>query len=206
MYQPTERLELDFLDASVSLESVCREFSFITDLEHFSISQEALEVSMEENVYGGRPNAAGLVVSGAVNYAKRMERKAFQKAGEVAGKAVGDAVGYARGYSEGKTVCKAEGSGGGGQMTDGTIRDKEGRTIYPVVVTFTERHKNGNQIVSYGVVFSYSKNISVTSNIINDGKPKSFVDLGTSIVGGGVEYTYKSAEATSVSASINTRA
>ena len=86
MYQPTERLELDFLDASVSLESVCREFSFITDLEHFSISQEALEVSMEENVYGGRPNAAGLVVSGAVNYAKRMERKAFQKAGEVAGK------------------------------------------------------------------------------------------------------------------------
>ena len=86
MYQPTERLELDFLDASVSLESVCREFSLITDLEHFSISQEALEVSMEENVYGGRPNAAGLVVSGAVNYAKRMERKAFQKAGEVAGK------------------------------------------------------------------------------------------------------------------------
>ena len=40
MYQPMERLEIDFLDASVSLESVCREFSNITDLEHFSISQE----------------------------------------------------------------------------------------------------------------------------------------------------------------------
>jgi hypothetical protein len=86
MYPSTERLEIDFLDASVSLESICREFSNLTDLEHFAISQEALCVSMEENVYGGRPNAAGLVVSGAVNYAKRMERKAFQKAGEVAGK------------------------------------------------------------------------------------------------------------------------
>lgn len=90
-------------------------------------------------------------------------------------------------------------------MTNGTIRDEGGRTIYPVIVTFTERHKNGNQIVSSEVVFSYSERISVTSNIINDGKSKSFVGLGTSIVGGGVEYTYKSAEATSVSASINTR-
>ena len=90
-------------------------------------------------------------------------------------------------------------------MTDGTIRDKEGRTIYPVIVTFTERHKNGNQIVSYGVVFSYSENIYITSSVSTNGKSKSFVNLGSSIVGGGVEYTYKSAEATSVNASINTR-
>ena len=145
--------------------------------------------------------AAGKAVGDAVSYSRGYS------AGEVAGKAVGDAVGYARGYSEGEAAGKAAGSGGsgGGQMTNGTIRDEEGRTIYPVIVTFTERHKDGKQIVSYGVVFSYSKNISVTSNITNNGKSKSFVDLGTSIVGGGVEYTYKSAEATSVSASINTR-
>ena len=90
-------------------------------------------------------------------------------------------------------------------MTDGTIRDKEGRTIYPVIVTFTERHKNGNQIVSHEVVFSYSNNITISTTISNNGKPKSFVNLGNLIVGGGVEYTYKSAEATSVNVSVNTR-
>lgn len=86
MYPSAERLEIDFLDASVSLESICREFSNLTDLEHFAISQEALCVSMEENVYGGRPNAAGLVASGAINYINRMEKKAWAKAGEVVGK------------------------------------------------------------------------------------------------------------------------
>ena len=89
-------------------------------------------------------------------------------------------------------------------MTNGTIRDEEGRTIYPVIVTFTERHKNGNQIVSHEVVFSYSNNITISTTISTNGQSKSFVKLGNSIVGGGVEYTYKSAEATSVNASINT--
>ena len=145
--------------------------------------------------------AAGTAAGEAAGYSRGYSE------GEAAGKAVGYSDGMAAGYSEGEAAGKAEGSGGGsggGQMTNGTIRDEAGRTIYPVVVTFTERHKDGNQIVSNGVVFSYSKNISVTNNISNNGKSKVFVDLGTKIVGGGVEYTYKSAEATFVSASINT--
>ena len=85
MYQKSGQLEVDFLDASVSLEDICREFSNIYDYEQYDISMEAIVISMEENVYGGRPNAAGLVASGAVNYVNRMHKKAWSKAGEVVG-------------------------------------------------------------------------------------------------------------------------
>ena len=85
MYQKSGQLEVDFLDASVSLEDICREFSNIHDYEQYDISMEAIVISMEENVYGGRPNAAGLVASGAVNYVNRMHKKAWSKAGEVVG-------------------------------------------------------------------------------------------------------------------------
>ena len=86
MYQKSGQLEVDFLDASVSLEDICREFSNIHDYEQYDISMEAIVISMEENVYGGRPNAAGLATSGAVNYVNRMHKKAWSKAGEVVGK------------------------------------------------------------------------------------------------------------------------
>lgn len=88
-------------------------------------------------------------------------------------------------------------------MTNGTIRDEKGRIIYPVVVTFTESDKTGNEIVSQEVAFTYSKNFITTSSVAYDGQSKVFVRLGN-IIGGGVEYTYKSERPVSVSASVNT--
>ena len=163
--------------------------------------------------------AAGKAVGKAAGY---LEGEAAGKAvgysdGVAVGKADGDAVGYTRGYSAGETAgytrgeaagkaaCSGSGSGGGGQqMPDGTLRDAQGRTIYPVTVTFTEYDETYNEIVSQAVVYSYSKNIFVTNNAYSHGKSKSFVNLGNSIVGGGVEYTYKSAQPDSVTALINT--
>ena len=178
------------------------------------ISQNELQAKLAAQYSSGYSDgtAAGTAAGDAAGYSRGYS------AGEVAGKAAGDAVGYARGYSEGKAVGytegyskgkaagEAAGSGGsgGGQMTGGTIRDEQGRTIYPVVVKFTERLNNGTEIVSREVAFSYSKNITTYNIVFTNGQSKSFVKLGNSIVGGGVEYTYKSAEATYVSAHIDT--
>ena len=110
------------------------------------------------------------------------------------GYSTGDAAGYARGYSEGE----AAGSGGG-QMTDDTIRDEQGRPIYPVIVTFTEYGKdsegndNGNTITSQTVVYSYQKN-SKSSNNGNRASlsvPSINIWGGESIVGDYIPYTFQ---------------
>ena len=56
-----------FDGAVTSLEAICLAFEQIANAETIDISCEAITVSLEENVYGGRPNAAALVVQGLGN-------------------------------------------------------------------------------------------------------------------------------------------
>ena len=89
-------------------------------------------------------------------------------------------------------------------MTDGTIRDAQGRPIYPLVATFIETLMNGNNIVSHEVVFAYSPDVRTGNWAAYDGQPKSFLWLDPIVVGGGVWYTYKGEEPSRVSCSIDT--
>lgn len=82
-----DQRDIDFLDASVSLEDICREFSKIYEYENYDISMESLVISMEENVYGGRPNAVGLVADGLTNKMYSTIGKGIRGVGKTAVKA-----------------------------------------------------------------------------------------------------------------------
>ena len=111
----------------------------------------------------------------------------------------------------GKAGCGCEGGGGegGGQMTDDTIRDAQGRPIYPVIVTFIEYGKdstgndNGNNITSQTVAYSYIKNNTDgnTGTRANLSVPSIRIWGGNHIVGRYIPYTFKGEYNTSVLAS-----
>ena len=114
----------------------------------------------------------------------------------------------------GKAGCgcegEAAGSGGsqGGQMTDNTIRDEQGRPIYPVIVTFIEYGKdstgtdNGNNITSQTVVYSYIKNYKGSNNGNRDSLSVPSIKIwgGGNIVGRYIPYTFQGKYNTSVTA------
>ena len=93
-------------------------------------------------------------------------------------------------------------------MTNGTLRDEQGRTIYPVIVTFIEyvRDSTGNNtgknITSQTVVYSYQKGNTNS----NHGNRTSLSDKsikiwgGVDIVGGYIPYTFKGKYNSSVTA------
>ena len=101
----------------------------------------------------------------------------------------------------GKAGCGCEGGGGegGGQMTDDTIRDAQGRPIYPVIVTFIEYGKdstgndNGHNITSQTVVYSYFKNYEGSNNGNRDNLSVPSIKIwgGNNIVGNYIPYTFK---------------
>ena len=94
-------------------------------------------------------------------------------------------------------------------MTDGTMRDAQGRTIYPVIVTFIEYGKdskgsdNGNNITSQTVVYSYVQNIQSSNNGTRDNLSVPSIKIwgGTNIVGGYIPYTFQGQYNVDVSAS-----
>ena len=116
----------------------------------------------------------------------------------------------------GKAGCGCEGGGGeggggegGGQMTDDTIRDAQGRPIYPVIVTFIEYGKdsegndNGNNITSQTVAYSYTKNSKSDNNGNRENLSVPSIKIwgGQDIVGGYIPYTFKGKNNYSVTAS-----
>ena len=153
--------------------------------------------------YAARPYQKGQVVT----YQKRMyvcvaphqggtamDTAAWRLIGKAWCGCEGDAAVYARGYSEGKAACS-----GGGQMTDDTIRDAQGRPIYPVIVTFIEYGKDstgtdtGKNITSQTVAYSYQKNLK-NSNNGNRGSlsvPSIKIWGGENIIGGYTTYTFR---------------
>ena len=97
----------------------------------------------------------------------------------------------------GKAGCCCEGSGGG-QMTNGILRDEQGRTIYPLIVTFIEYGKdskgddNGRNITSQTVVYSYANHKgSNNDNRSSLSIPSIKIWSGYDIVGGYIPYTFQ---------------
>ena len=84
-------------------------------------------------------------------------------------------------------------------MTNGTLRDEQGRTFYPVIVTFIEKGKdskgadNGKDITSQTVAYSYQKGNEGSNNGSRDSLsvPSIKVWGGVDIVGGYIPYTFQ---------------
>ena len=94
-------------------------------------------------------------------------------------------------------------------MTGGTLRDEQGRTIYPVIVTFIEYGKNstgtdnGNNITSQTVAYLYQKNSNGSNNGNRDSLSVPSIKIwgGQNIVGGYIPYTFQGKHNVHVTAS-----